>query len=395
MPNSTPRSSRAKSLNGKRKKPEKPAFPLWLHSATGQWAKKIRGKVYYFGTDQDKALAKYTREREDLEAGRTPRAVKPNDVTLKDLCNHFITNAQSKRDAGEITARTYQDYYKTCELILEQLGKTLVVDQIRPNDLMQLRRWLSARRSTVSLGNDIGRIRVVFNYAFNSGLVDRPVRFGDFRRPAKRVFRRQKASQEPKMFEPAEITTLIGAANQQFAAMILLGINCGLGNSDCAKLEFRHLDLEKGWLDFPRPKTGIKRRCPLWPETVAAIKSYLERRHDPKDPAHNRLVFITKYRGPWSVETSTRNPISAEFRKLLDSTGLYRPRRTFYALRHTFQTIADEVGDYLGTKIVMGHVDDSISGTYRERFPDTKLLSITDHVHAWLFPPEDKKGGAG
>ena len=40
-------------------------------------------------------------------------------------------------------------------------------------------------------------------------------------------------------------------------AMILLGINAGLGNRDCAKLEFGHVNLKTGWLDYPRPKTAI------------------------------------------------------------------------------------------------------------------------------------------
>ncbi len=39
--------------------------------------------------------------------------------------------------------------------------------------------------------------------------------------------------------------------------MLLLGINVGLGNADVAKLPVSAIDLEAGWLTYPRPKTGI------------------------------------------------------------------------------------------------------------------------------------------
>jgi 2'-5' RNA ligase len=36
-------------------------FPLTLHK-TGQFCKKIRGKIYYFGTDKKEALSRYLRQ---------------------------------------------------------------------------------------------------------------------------------------------------------------------------------------------------------------------------------------------------------------------------------------------------------------------------------------------
>ena len=56
----------------KLKRPEKPYpdFPLFPH-ASGQWAKKIKGKLHYFGKDPHGALNMYLESREEIQAGHT------------------------------------------------------------------------------------------------------------------------------------------------------------------------------------------------------------------------------------------------------------------------------------------------------------------------------------
>jgi integrase len=61
-------------------------------------------------------------------------------------------------------------------------------------------------------------------------------------------------------------------------ASVLLALNCGFGNHDVAALPLAALDLKAEWVNFPRPKTGIARRCPLWPETTAALREVIEAR---------------------------------------------------------------------------------------------------------------------
>ncbi len=108
------------------------------------------------------------------------------------------------------------------------------------------------------------------------------------------------------------------AADQPLKAMILLGINCGFGNHDCGTLPKSAVNLKTGWVSFPRPKTAIERRCPLWPETIKAIREAMAQRPKAKQREHDDLVFVTKYGQPWSKDTST-NPVSQEFRKLMDA----------------------------------------------------------------------------
>ncbi len=103
--------------------------------------------------------------------------------------------------------------------------------------------------------------------------------------------------------------------------MILLGINCGFGNSDCGALPESALDLTDGWVNAPRSKTGIPRRCPLWPETVEALRAVLAERREPLDPDAAGLVFLTATGRSWHKDFDD-NPISKETRKLLDALGI-------------------------------------------------------------------------
>ena len=87
----------------RRKKPRKPypSFPLTAHN-NGQWCKKIRGKPHFFGVwaDPQAALDNYLRVVADLHAGKQPpqATLSPDTVTIKDVCNHYLTHQQHKVD---------------------------------------------------------------------------------------------------------------------------------------------------------------------------------------------------------------------------------------------------------------------------------------------------------
>jgi len=100
-----------------------PEFPLFAH-ATGRWAKKIRGRMHYFGRweDTDGALAKYLEQKDALHAGRKPRN-DPEALTVKDLANTFLIHKRDLLDAGELAPRTWAQYKETCNLLVVQLGK--------------------------------------------------------------------------------------------------------------------------------------------------------------------------------------------------------------------------------------------------------------------------------
>jgi integrase len=386
-PHSTP-SARA----DKPAKPAKPypEFPLTAHPA-GYWCKKIRGQLHYFGpwADPDGALAKYLEQKDALHAGRKPRP-DPDAVTVKDVANQFLNAKQALLDAGELSPHTFANYKVAAVEVVSHWGKARLAADLDPQDFAALRNKMTKKWGLYRLAVTIQHIRSIFKNAFDAGLIPVPVRFGPgFNRPTKKTFRLHRAQQGPKLFTTDEIHKLLRAAGTQLKAMLFLGINCGFGNADCANLPLSALDLDRGWLNYARPKTGVNRRCPLWPETVAALREALARRPEPKDPAHADLAFLTRCGVPWAKETEG-GPITKETRKLLNVLGL-NGHRNFYCLRHTFRTVADESRDQPAADHIMGHSREDMASVYRENISDARLRAVADNVRQWLFGgPEPK-----
>jgi integrase len=264
----------------------------------------------------------------------------------------------------------------------------------------------------VRLGNAITRVKSVFKYGADNGLIDKAIRYGgEFKKPDKSVLRRHRARNGEKILEAVELRRILeglagkqvetGRTNEEtgqpetvtlernpaLRAMILLGINAGFGNAECGQLPLSAVDLDRGWVDFPRPKTGVPRRCPLWPETVTAVREALAERPEPKDQADAGVVFLNSMGRRWvrTTEKSCTDSLTVRFGELLKRFGAHRDGIGFYTLRHTFRTIADAARDPVATDLIMGHTDQSMGGHYRERIEDSRLRAVTDHVRQWLF----------
>ena len=383
-----------------RKKPY-PDFPLTPHP-TGQWCKKIRGKLHYFGKEADAALKKYLAVRDDLQAGREPREYNPDGCSLRDLCNRFLTEKHQRMENNELSPRTFGEYRSACERVQKVFGKERIVEDIQVTDFGRLRGQIATTRGAVALTSEIVRIRSIFKFAYENGLIDKPVRFGTaFSPPSKKVRRAARQERQLKnglrMFENAEAFQLVDQAGQHLRAMILLGLNCGFGNTDCGRLPVSAVDLDAGWIDFPRPKTAIARRIPLWQETIDALKTSLAARPQPKEVEAEAVFFVTKYGRRWIRPSSKLegviDNVGRQFGKLLVAESLKRPGVSFYALRHTFETIGGETRDQVAVDTIMGHVGNDMASLYRERISDDRLIALTEFVRQWFLNGKPATGG--
>ena len=344
-------------------RPKKPyaEFPLSPHPS-GAWQKKIRSKIHYFGWwghivngkmvcrpdggAWKEALEIYKSQADDLHAGRKPR-VKGGGLTVGELRGRFLTVKSRALDAGEITGPTYVEYRATTDRLFAFFSENRLVEDLAADDFEALRADIARRFGPVRLGNEITRIKSVFKYGFEAGLIDRPVRLGPaFRKPSASVLRRHRAKNDNRMLEAAELRCLLNALagkevttgranaetgeletvtfspNPALRAMVLLGVNCGFNNKDCADSPLTALDLDGAWINFPRPKTGIARRCSLWPETMESLRTAIAIRPESRKDDAKGLVFVTTRGRPW-LSRRQANPVSVAARDIRKAIGAF------------------------------------------------------------------------
>ena len=366
---------------------DKPRWPLahitmMTAHPNGQWCKSVNGKVRYFGvwSDPDLAIKRWEAFRRGV-----PVAIRDSHplLTVRQLCNLFWTHKHGQARAGEIGVKMLNDYDRAIKFALEGLGADKPVADLHPSDFSRLRSELALRLGTHDLANQVRRIKSVFKHAYGHRLIDRPVLYGDaFNAPTVSQLRRATAA-SVKLFTPDQFAELIQAADGPLRGFIYLGLNCAFGQMDIAELTPVAIDTRHRLIDFPRPKTGVPRRCPLWPETIQAIKPHLR-------PDGGR-AFLTVFGNAWVRFKEKRKPdgtiegavridsIKTEFDKLrvVDKRPTCPP---FYALRHTFRTIADETGDQHAIARIMGHELAGLASVYVRHISDERLRLVVNHV---------------
>ncbi len=453
---------------GRRAKPIKPypSFPLTPHP-NGQWVKKIRGKLYHFGAwdDPHAALARYEERVADIRAGRVPRTAEGAQYcTVKELANRFLKYQSDRVAAGQIHARSFEDYRRVLRHFAQHVSPSRAAEHVTADELIRyrahlVRHGLTGRKGlgVHALGRTLTILRMAYFWAESTGLIDRVPRWGEaLAKPTAADRRRSRAKREREhgknLLTPAEIRMLLGAADLKLQAAILLGINGGFGNTDCAALPIAALDLDGGVggsidraipgdtdrglpgdsnrgipghtdrgiptdrglnytngsarngprITFERPKTAVLRVVPLWDETVAALEALLSKRRPAIDGDAENLVFRTesgrplvrdlvKHSGNGVIKRVTYvDRLGKWFQDLLVRTDLKKPQRGFYTLRHVFRTFADEVRDNHAVSVIMGHAIEGMAGHYIEEIGFDRLRAVVDHVHGRIF-----ESGAG
>jgi len=384
-------SSRSALLKKWRKwKAENPDFPLSV-GANGQWRKKIKGKTHHFGPLEfrEEALAVWEADKPYLLAGKTP----PNrdGFQVKDLCQKFKGDTTTRRESQEISATYARDLLHAADFLAEHLGPH-VVESLSPGHFSELRQAVAGTgRSLRSQKNLIQQIRSVFLWGAEMKH-HKAVEFGPrFRPPSSDALDREReTSGKSRFIDREDILAMLDEAKPAMKCMILLGINCGFYAQDSIHLTFDrlHLSHDIPHHDFPRVKNGRARVGVLWPETVAAIDSYIQGKRGGSD---SDRVILNQYGRPYSKDAVGRG-IRIAFQNLADKAKVILPAGTSIgSLRHTYGTILDLSGDEQMNDLSMGHAKKGV----RKRIYSQlnlgeldRLSAVADVVRRWLYKNE-------
>jgi len=212
-----------------RHKPAKPgpSFPLTPHN-NGQWCKKIRGKLHFFGVwdDPDAALERYLRVATDLHAGRELRSptLSADAVTVKQFCNHYLTYQHRRSQSGEIGPRWFEDCRTALESLASFVGPGRLASDVSPDDFLRyrqklLRTGLTGRKGlgVYALTRAITVIRGMLKYAYEMNLIEHPIRYGKaFDRPSATLMRKSRRAavlaNGKRLFDAREVRSLIDKA---------------------------------------------------------------------------------------------------------------------------------------------------------------------------------------
>jgi hypothetical protein len=105
-------------------------FPLTLHK-TGQYCKKIRGRIHYFGADKKTALNRYLEQAAFLHAGKLPQPKSVTDqLSIKTLCNLYLDHQDSRAVIGEIKLRQISDQISLLKGFVKFVGPYRLLSDI-------------------------------------------------------------------------------------------------------------------------------------------------------------------------------------------------------------------------------------------------------------------------
>ena len=205
---------------------------------------------------------------------------------------------------------------------------------------------------------DIKIIGAALNHARRQGIITT--------NPTEAVELPKGKSMERGTFTPAEVKMLVNAAEGEWKTLILLAYFTGARLSDCCTMAWADVDLGAATLTYTQGKTDEKVTMPLHPDLLAHLNKLAGT--DKPD------VFIMPHTA--NLKSGGRKGLSETFKRIMRDAGLdagkvkkagvrQLSRRTFHALRHSFNSAMANAGVSQEVRMKLtGHKTESVNRGY-------------------------------
>jgi integrase len=299
-----------------------PGFPLRPHR-NGHWYKSVwnrnakKTEQFYFGAwgddpkgeraMKDPALGWLAR-RDAIVAGIDNNRVRiaSNDHCLRELMSRFLTYKRARVTSGELSLTTLEGYLRETTAFTTFLKPSTPAGSLRPEHFSAYMKHLDQVRKLGRFARKrvVTYINTFLRFGEKNGWMTMPNRGIEWVAPATdpdsmrlALARDGVVDYSDRLVTGQVIDALLKRSQPSFRAMILLGVNCGLGPADLGRLRWNMIDFESRHLIFPRPKTGVMRAGFIWKKTrKALLRVRTLKHHRAALLRHGKksLVFVTR-----------------------------------------------------------------------------------------------------
>lgn len=322
------------------------------HKWSDQHYASICGRRVYLGKDRKKA---------EQRLDEILRGTIPEKVTVYDVAQSFMHFHEQRVLGGELSEDSWLNYRRAALEFVRCFGKPRLMETLRPADWVKLREQLNAKlKSPFTRDAWLGTIRRMLKHAVEAELIRKMPNTGQSLVAPTATAKRKQLAKTTKLIPLEEVRHLLDNASETTKPMFLLALNCAFTQADLAGLRTDHIQGE--WLNFPRPKTAIDRRCWLWPETTDCL---------PAANDDDRIFGLD----------------AAVIRKrLYREMGRLGVNFSPGCIRHTSLTELGNHGDATCVELIAGHCGRGVTRRhYVHEVSRERIRDASEHLRRWVF----------
>jgi hypothetical protein len=314
---------------------------LTKHS-NGQWCKKIKGRLRYFGTDYEDALRRWYQE------------TRLDELPLSEIARRWLAWKKNL----SLSDRTLEGYCWMVSRVENWKASRQSPECVVPGDVEG---FLATLGGAWRRRNGLVMLKGIICWGEEMGLCSRPRGMGLWRGPSERELRRSRRGQGT-LWTPIEVQSLLRGGSPRGRFMAALGVNLGFGMADMGA-PLQSPDGE--YLAGPRAKTGVPRLGWMWPET--------------RD--------LWQQCGGLPIGKPRSGHLFRQWRRHVENCGIDPRGRRHYDLRATLRTWMSEGGDLEASRLVMGHENRGVERFYLRHIAKERVRTLLERVRGALLAP--------